>query len=170
MVLWSHAASLGALLVVSAPSVNAAALSVRNSGSSNGLLVDTSSGKVQGFYNDTAHDVRAFLGVPFAAAPTGLRRFMPPVKRARSKTTIQATSWPAACPGLYPNATTIYTLLPYGNKLLPVLVYVYGGGFNQGGNSISTYEGTDLVANHDVSPVTTFFVPSLFLSVGPRIN
>ncbi|KAG9074025.1 hypothetical protein FS749_014458 [Ceratobasidium sp. UAMH 11750] len=101
---------------------------------------------------------------------------MPPATRPRSRSTIQATSWPPACPGLYPNITTIYSILPYlpftkqdedcltmnvwtpsvsriqknGNKLLPVLVYIYGGAFDQGATSISTYEGTDLVANHDV--------------------
>ncbi|KAG9085415.1 hypothetical protein FRC06_003604 [Ceratobasidium sp. 370] len=181
MVLWPHACSLAALLLAYAPSINAAALSVRDTLSgpdlaSNGLVVDTASGKVQGFFNDTAKDVRAFLGVPFAAAPTGSLRFMPPAVRPRSSSTIQATSWPPACPGLYPNITSIYTILPYipftrqdedcltmnvwtpsasrlkknGNKLLPVLVYIYGGAFDQGGTSISTYEGTDLVANHDI--------------------
>lgn len=176
MVFWPHTYSLVALLVACTPAINAAVVSVR-AGSSDGLLVDTSSGIVQGFYNDTAHDVRAFLGVPFAAAPTGSLRFMPPAKRARSNNTIQATSWPAACPGLYPNATSIYSLLPYfpftkpdedcltvnvwtpsaarlknlGNQPLPVLVYIYGGSFIQGAASTSIYEGTDLIANEDVS-------------------
>jgi hypothetical protein len=182
MVPWPHAASLAALLAASTLSINAAAFYVRDSGSSDGLLVDTSSGKVQGFYNDTAHDVRAFLGVPFAAAPTGKLRFMPPAKRSRSKATIQATFWPATCPGYYPNDTSIFSLLPYmpftkqdedclsmnvwapssarikknGDKLLPVLVYIYGGGFGQGATSVSIHEGTDLVANHDVSLVIAF--------------
>lgn len=175
MVFWPHTYSFAALLVACTPAIRAASLSVRDT--SSGLYVSTTSGTIEGFYNDTAHDVRAFLGVPFAAAPTGSLRFMPPAKRPRSSSVIKATSWPAACPGLYPNATTIYSLLPYlpftkfdedcltmnvwtpsaarlkknGNKLLPVLVYIYGGSFDQGATSISTYEGTDLVAKHDVS-------------------
>ncbi|KAG9075088.1 hypothetical protein FS749_013286, partial [Ceratobasidium sp. UAMH 11750] len=93
MVLWPHACSLAALLLSCSPSVTAAALSVRDAptASDNGLVVDTASGKVQGFFNDTAKDVRAFLGVPFAAAPTGSLRFMPPATRPRSRSTIQAT-------------------------------------------------------------------------------
>ena len=179
MVFWPHTYSIAALLVASAPAIRAATISVRDT--SSGLSVGTTSGTVQGFYNDTAHDVRAFLGVPFAAAPTGSLRFLPPTKRPRSSSVIDATSWPAACPGLYANATTIYSLLPYlpftppnedcltvniwtpsaerlkknGDKLLPVLVYIYGGSFDQGASSISTYEGTDLVAKHDVSSTFT---------------
>lgn len=168
MVFWQHACSFLAAL----PLIDAAAFFVRES--SNGLRVDTSSGAVQGFYNNTSHTVRAFLGVPFAAAPTSSLRFMPPVEREPSDDVIQATSWPPACPGIYTNETNIYSLLPYfpfagfdedcltvniwtpsvsrikqnGNKLLPVMIYIYGGGFDQGGTSISTYEATDLVANH----------------------
>ncbi|KAG9082378.1 hypothetical protein FRC07_014227, partial [Ceratobasidium sp. 392] len=73
MVMWPHACSLAALLLACAPSIHGAALSARDStsayGTSDGLLVDTPSGKAQGFFNDTAKDVRAFLGVPYAAAP-----------------------------------------------------------------------------------------------------
>ncbi|KAJ1302845.1 hypothetical protein OPQ81_003148 [Rhizoctonia solani] len=170
MVIWHRAC---ALLLASIPLIDAAALSVRElSGSSDGLLVDTESGKVQGFYNDTARSVRAFLGVPFAAAPTGSLRFLPPQKRERSSDVIQATSWPPSCPGLYTNDTTMYSLLPYfpiagydedclsinvwtpsvsrikKGQFLPVMIYIYGGSFDQGGTSIPTYEATDLVANH----------------------
>ncbi|KAF8602062.1 alpha/beta-hydrolase [Ceratobasidium sp. AG-I] len=176
MVFWPRTFPIAALLVACTPAIHAASFFVRDT--SSGLSVDTTSGTVQGFYNDTAHDVRAFLGVPFAAAPTGSLRFMPPAKRARSSSVIKATSWPAACPGTYANAnaTNIGTLLPYlpftkfgedcltmnvwtpsierlkknGNKLLPVLIYIYGGSFEQGATSASVHEGTDLVAKHDV--------------------
>lgn len=188
MVLWQRACSL---LLASVPLIDAAAVSVR--GSADGLRVDTTSGTVQGFYNDTAHDVRAFLGVPYAAAPTGSLRFMPPAKRKRSSDVIQATSWPPSCPGLYTNDTTMYTLLPYlpfagydedclsvnvwtpsvsrikknGNKLLPVLVYIYGGSFDQGGTSISTYEATSLVENQNVS---SHEIPTFHHHFVPRLR
>ncbi|KAH7339035.1 Alpha/Beta hydrolase protein [Rhizoctonia solani] len=184
MVIWQRACSL---LLVCAPLIDAAALSVRDSpASSDGLLLDTEAGKVQGFYNNTAHTVRAFLGVPFAAAPTGSLRFLPPQKRERSSNTIKATSWPPSCPGQYANATTIYSLLPYfpiagfsedclslnvwtpsvsrlkHGKLLPVNIYIYGGSFEQGGTSIPTYEATDLVANHDVVSVHVNYRVTIF--------
>ncbi|KAG8722686.1 hypothetical protein FRC09_005865 [Ceratobasidium sp. 395] len=192
MVLWPHACSLAALLLAFSPSIHGAVLVPRDStgaaGYSNGLLVNTESGKVQGFFNDTAKTVRAYLGVPFAAAPVKDLRFMPPAKRPRSSSTIQATSWPATCPGLYPNQTNIYTILPYypftrqdedclllnvwtpsvermkklGNKPLPVLIYIYGGAFDQGGISLSVYEPTDLVANHDVVVVMPNYRVTIF--------
>ncbi|KAF8713776.1 type-B carboxylesterase lipase family, partial [Rhizoctonia solani] len=184
MVFWQRAS---ALLFTCAPLINAATLSVRDTSvSSDGLLVNTASGKVQGFYNNTAHTVRAFLGVPFAAAPTGSLRFLPPQKRQRSSSTIQATSWPPSCPGLYTNDTTVYSLLPYfpiagydedclsinvwtpstsrskKGQLFPVNIYIYGGSFDQGGTSIPTYEATDLVANHDVVSVHINYRVTIF--------
>ncbi|QRV80570.1 carbohydrate esterase family 10 protein [Ceratobasidium sp. AG-Ba] len=187
MVLWPHAYSLAALLIAYTPSIQAATLPVRDS-TSNGLLVDTSVGKVQGFYNNTQQTVRAFLGVPYAAAPSGSRRFLPPATRAKSSSTIKATAWPAACPGIYPNATTIYSILPYlpftpededcltfniwapsaarmkklGNKPLPVVMYFYGGSWTQGATSISTYEATNLVENHDVVVAMPNYRVSIF--------
>ncbi|CAE6464487.1 unnamed protein product [Rhizoctonia solani] len=184
MAIWQHAC---ALLLASVPLIDAAALSVRDSSAlSNGLLLDTEAGKVQGFYNNTAHTVRAFLGIPFAAAPSGSLRFLPPQKRERSSDVIKATSWPPSCPGQYTNDTTIYSLLPYfpiagfsedclsinvwtpsvsrltKGKLLPVNIYIYGGSFEQGGTSIPTYEATDLVANHDVISVAINYRVSIF--------
>ncbi|KAL5640422.1 hypothetical protein ACGC1H_007617 [Rhizoctonia solani] len=184
MVIWQRACSL---LLVGAPLIDAAALLVRDSSTlSNGLLVDTEAGKVQGFYNNTAQTVRAFLGVPFAAAPTGSLRFLPPQKREHSSDVIKATSWPPSCPGQYTNDTIIYSLLPYfpiagfsedclsinvwtpsvsrlkQGKLLPVNIYIYGGSFEQGGTSIPTYEATDLVANHDVVSVAINYRVSIF--------
>ncbi|EUC56609.1 acetylcholinesterase [Rhizoctonia solani AG-3 Rhs1AP] len=185
MVIWQRAC---ALLLAGVPLIDAAALSVRDSSAlSNGLLLDTEAGKVQGFYNNTAHTVRAFLGVPFAAAPSGSLRFLPPQKRERSSDVIKATSWPPSCPGQYiHNPPSMYSLLPYfpiagfsedclsinvwapsvsrltKGKLLPVNIYIYGGSFEQGGTSIPTYEATDLVANHDVISVAINYRVSIF--------
>ncbi|KAF8753905.1 type-B carboxylesterase lipase family [Rhizoctonia solani] len=146
---------------------------------------DTASGKVQGFYNNTAHTVRAFLGVPFAAAPTGSLRFLPPQKRQRSSSTIQATSWPPSCPACYQrydrilavavlpiagydedclsiNVWTPSTSRSKKGQLFPVNIYIYGGSFDQGGTSIPTYEATDLVANHDVVSVHINYRVTIF--------
>ncbi|CAE6360100.1 unnamed protein product [Rhizoctonia solani] len=60
MVFWQRASTL---LFTCAPLINAATLSVRDTSvSSDGLLVDTASGKVQGFYNNTAHTVHVLGG------------------------------------------------------------------------------------------------------------
>ncbi|CAE6334740.1 unnamed protein product [Rhizoctonia solani] len=186
MIFWQRAS---ALLLTCAPLIYAAALSVRDTSAlSNGLLVDTASGKVQGFYNNTAHTVRAFLGVPFAAAPTGPLRFLPPQKRQRSSGVIQATTWPPSCPGLFTNDPNLagFSSLPYfpiagfnedcltinvwapsssrlkQGQLLPVSIYIYGGSFDQGGTSIPAYEATDLVSNQDIVVVELNYRVTIF--------
>ncbi|KAF8697698.1 type-B carboxylesterase lipase family, partial [Rhizoctonia solani] len=178
-----------AFLLVCVPLITAATLSVHGTSAlSDGLLVDTASGKVQGFHNNTAHTVRTFLGIPYAAAPTGPLRFLPPQKRERSSKVIEATSWPPLCPGLYPNITSIFSYLPYfpiagidedclsiniwapstsrlkKSQLLPVSIYIYGGSFDQGGTSIPVYEATNLVENQDVSISITHPTSELVLN------
>ncbi|CCO33566.1 Acetylcholinesterase Short=AChE [Rhizoctonia solani AG-1 IB] len=184
MVFWGRASAL----LACAPLINVAALSVRDaSAPSDGLLVNTASGKVQGFYNNTAHTVRAFLGVPFAAAPIGSARFLPPQAHQSSSSVIQATSWPPSCPGLFNGPPLVtFSSLPYfpiagfnedcltvnvwtpsasrfkKAQLLPVSVYIYGGSFDEGGTSIPAYEATNLVANQDIVVVTLNYRVTIF--------
>jgi len=42
------------------------------------LIVRTTHGPVQGQYSPSSSSVREFLGIPYAAPPTGNLRFMPP--------------------------------------------------------------------------------------------
>ncbi|QRV78528.1 carbohydrate esterase family 10 protein [Ceratobasidium sp. AG-Ba] len=98
-----------------------------------------------------------------------------------------ATSFGYTCPGQYYPGTTIYTLLPFlpfseqnedcltlnvwaptqerikakGGKL-PVLVFIPGGYFTQGGSAIESTDPTNLVANHDVIVVTMNYRLSVF--------
>ena len=55
----------------------------------NGLLVNTTSGMVQGIFNSSAPDVRQFLGIPYAEPPIGDLRFAYPV--AFNGTQVDAT-------------------------------------------------------------------------------
>ena len=79
------------------------------------LLVSTSSGPIHGFYNDTAHKVRGFLGVPYAQPPLGENRFRAPVhlNKRNSKVVLVADHYTSICPGQYNNQTSLYTILPY---------------------------------------------------------
>ena len=62
----------------------------------NELFVKTTSGPVEGFYNDTAPDVRQFLGIPYAEPPIGNLRFAPPEDK-RPTGTIEAKKLPPSC-------------------------------------------------------------------------
>lgn len=78
------------------------------------LIVATSSGIVHGIYNDTAHKVRAFLGIPYAEPATGDLRFAPPQPRAPSQHPINASSFGAPCPQVYNyDNESIWSVLPY---------------------------------------------------------
>ncbi|KAF5015042.1 hypothetical protein F66182_13769, partial [Fusarium sp. NRRL 66182] len=74
-----------------------------------GLLVNTSSGPIQGFFNQTAPDVRQFLGIPFAEPPVGDLRFEKPVKKSPNGT-VNAFTLPNSCMQQFnSNSSTIYT-------------------------------------------------------------
>jgi carboxylesterase type B len=123
------------------------------------LFVQTSSGPVVGFYNDTAPDVRQFLGIPFAEPPLGDLRFAPPQDK-RPNGTIQATKFPPSCMQQFSNGKTVYTeysqnflinggdsedclyvsvwtpkseVIANQQRPLPVFLYIPGGGYTSGG-------------------------------------
>ncbi|KAJ5945959.1 chlorogenic acid esterase precursor [Penicillium verhagenii] len=73
-----------------------------------GLLVQTSSGSIQGYFNSSAPDVRQFLGVPFAEPPVGDLRFARP-RAVKSKKDVKATKFPNSCMQQFSNSSTIYT-------------------------------------------------------------
>ncbi|KAK8082796.1 Acetylcholinesterase [Apiospora saccharicola] len=122
-----------------------------------GLTVLTTSGSPHGFVNETAPNVRQWLGVPYAKPPVGALRFMRPQKKIDAGP-IEATEYSPACMQQSSNTTTIYTkyireflinggesedclylnvyapLAPTSSKL-PVFVYIPGGGFTSGGSN-----------------------------------
>jgi acetylcholinesterase len=128
------------------------------------LNVNTTSGAVEGFVNAAHSNVAQFLGIPFAEPPTGARRWLPPLPKAREHGTINATSFGPSCPqyradpALAPNAYNVDVLqfspdpLEYQSEdclslsiwapkesvasdALPVIIWLYGGGFGEGGTN-----------------------------------
>jgi len=115
------------------------------------LLINTPSlGLIQGEINPLVGNVRQFIGIPFAQPPIGRLRFKPPMPRPpvnSSSSIYNATA--AAHQGGFPllncfqisgkNSThgeedclylDIYLPLNINNgTLLPVVIYIYGGGF-----------------------------------------
>ncbi|KFG77662.1 putative extracellular lipase [Metarhizium anisopliae] len=122
-------------------------------------------GTVVGKYIES-HNQDAFLGIPFAQPPIGDLRFNAPQSISEGwKSPLNATAYGAHCInyllGLpldpadlatrYPQSEdclTINVVRPAGTKpnaRLPVLTYIYGGGFQEGGSADARYNTTALV-------------------------
>ncbi|KAH7339682.1 Alpha/Beta hydrolase protein [Rhizoctonia solani] len=95
-----------------------------------------------------------FLGIPFALPPVGPLRFKPPVAWTPGEISeVNATQYGASCEQSIPSTTNntisedcltlnIWKPTDVAGKI-PVMVYIYGGGF-YGGESVA-YPGTSLV-------------------------
>ncbi|MFM0616287.1 carboxylesterase family protein [Paraburkholderia nemoris] len=118
----------------------------------------TGGGAVQGAMTN---GVIAYKGVPFAAPPVGSLRWQPPQPIAAWSGVRQTTSFGHDCmqandPAVTPLATTpsedcLYlniwrpansTAAATQNPKLPVMVWIYGGGYVVGGTSMPQYDGT----------------------------
>ncbi len=110
-----------------------------------GPVVTTTAGRVRGFTRDGVH---AFLGMPYAAAPVGSRRFGGPEPVERWDGVRDALALGPVCPQLPtygPVGTAATSALPSGDDCLtlnvrtpdlggglPVLVWLHGGGYAVG--------------------------------------
>ena len=118
--------------------------------------VKTSLGAVRGVTSGT---VDAFLGIPFAAPPVGPLRWRPPQPGAPWSGVRDATAYGHDCMqkpfasdaaplGTTPDEDCLVANVwrPHdpSAKSLPVMVWIYGGGFVNGGSSPEVYSGAKL--------------------------
>ena len=122
------------------------------------LVVKTDKGSVAGKMSADGH-VRDFLGIPYAAAPVGPRRWQAPEPAAKWKDVRPATSFGAHCmqpkifddivfrdPGQSEDCLTLNVWTPAkdASAKLPVMVWIHGGGFVVGGSSEPRQDGERL--------------------------
>ena len=132
------------------------------------LQVATAQGRMEGIQRDRH---QAFLGIPFAKAPTGARRFGAPLApdswsgvrpaNAFGKSAIQGTS---PIPGTAASGPrdedclflNVYTPAADDAKR-PVFFWIHGGGFTLGSGSEPLYDGKNLATRGDIVVVTIHY-------------
>jgi para-nitrobenzyl esterase len=108
-----------------------------------------------GWVSGSGTGVRVYKGIPYAAPPTGQLRWKPPQPAQPWKGILVAKSFPANCPQmpLVPGPQSedclglnVWTPARSAGAKLPVMVWIYGGGFQIGATSQSAYDGEALAA------------------------
>jgi para-nitrobenzyl esterase len=150
-------------------------------------VVATDAGRISGVTD--AQGVTSYKGVPFAAPPVGKLRWQPPQPVAHWIGVRKADHFGDACfqneahsrlpwtepfmeqgpvseDCLYLN---VWTAAKSPRERRPVMVYLYGGGFNEGSGSVAVYDGTQLAKrgvvvvnmNYRVGPLGFLVYPEL---------
>ncbi len=129
-------------------------------------VVSTTAGKVRGAHDGSSY---AFRGIPYAAPPVGVLRFLPPAPMTPWSGMRDAISYGHSCPqpperpaGWSPEPSlsedclylNVWTPALADGVRRPVMVWFHGGGFSIGSGSWPVYDGAALARRGDVVVVT----------------
>jgi para-nitrobenzyl esterase len=159
---WAAAWAMGTMLLAPA-------------GVAAGDQVETDAGIVEGF-TPPGSSVRVFRGIPYAASPVGERRWQPPAPVTPWEGVRKAAEFGPRCmqdrvfddmifrdePGedcLYLN---VWTPAESAEARLPVMVWIYGGGFQAGSASEPRQDGERLAGDRNVVVVSMNYRLGIF--------
>jgi para-nitrobenzyl esterase len=129
-------------------------------------VVSTTAGKVRGVHDGSSY---AFRGIPYAAPPVGMLRFLPPAPMTQWSGIRDAVSYGHSCPqpperpaGWSPEPSlsedclylNVWTPALADGVRRPVMVWFHGGGFSIGSGSWPVYDSAALARRGDVVVVT----------------
>lgn len=137
-------------------------------------IIRTSSGSIQGtVVNFNGHKLDQFLGIPFAQPPVGRLRFRKPHPVKPWTTILTADNEGPACVqhSKYPypaydngfkseDCLYLNIWVPHSYNInndkskIPVMFFIYGGGFTIGSNKVPVYKGVVLAAIGEIIVVT----------------
>ena len=125
------------------------------------VMAQTTQGQVAGFHAENGLDI--FLGIPYAEPPIGRLRFAPPQPVAKWEYVRPAYLFGPSCPQLQDKSEPSSMLYQdedclslniwtpgVDSKKRPVMVYIHGGGFVEGGSGDPLYNGARLAKRGDI--------------------
>ena len=142
---------------------------------------------VGGLLEGTAEEgLTVYRGIPFAAPPVGDSRWRPPQPAAKWDGVRRADKFAPACmqseppglgsanqgPGMSEDCLylNVWTPARSANQRVPVLVWIYGGGFAAGATSIPTYSGEKLAKRGVVLVSIAYRVGTLGFLAHPGLS
>ncbi|MEO1919694.1 MAG: carboxylesterase/lipase family protein [Paracoccaceae bacterium] len=119
------------------------------------VTVQTRCGRVSGETIDAKRTLTVFRGIPYAAPPVGNLRWRPPQSVLAWDGVRNCTEFSAACPQSISKTSTqrldedclylnVWTTQAGQDAALPVMVWIHGGGLNQGWGHKAIYNGAAL--------------------------
>src|SRR6266487_1836192 len=175
--------TLAALALAAAGATAATAAAAAASGSDSGPIVTTDDGAVRGM---TAGTVDEFLGIPYAAPPTGNLRWRPPQPPAEWRGVRDATQFAPSCPqpvspflppgpvsedclylNVYTPALSISDMRSGDQDSRPVLVWIHGGGLTE--EAGRNYDGSKLAADGTVVVTINYRLGALGFLAHPAL-
>jgi para-nitrobenzyl esterase len=143
-------------------------------------VVKTDAGSISGLQQD---GLRVYLGIPFAAPPTGELRWRPPAPVQPWSGVKETKAFGPNPPQQAPlNASVVtsedclylnvWTPAQSADDKLPVMVFFYGGGFNtvEGGGAVGNLDGATLAQKGVVVVTTNYRIGALGFLAHPQLD